>query len=300
MLRVCAGLYAIIKNRMKKLLGKVFKEFVYGGHLLSLGASGIVLTAILVSEQNVVAGWPILLLAYLVSQLVYNYDHLDEINDPDANAERSEHLKELKKYYTFTLVVYLFLFAFASLYTSIGSVLIAATIVFGGFIYTKKAKSITKHIVGFKNIYISFFWALLIFLPPSHYHLSPFNSVIWIMTIYIFLRLLVNTVFFDIKDIKEDGIKGLKTLPVVFGIEKTIDFLRLANIISGLGVVFFVIKGTIPVFSLTLLLFVLYSLYYLRKSLAKDKGWVRMASYLIVDGEYFLTPIILLVGRTTF
>ena len=52
------------------------------------------------------------------------------------------------------------------------------------------------------------------------------------MFLFIFLRGIINVTFFDIKDIESDGARGLKTLPVMLGRERTLKFLHWLNIFA--------------------------------------------------------------------
>jgi len=104
--------------------------------------------------------------------------------------------------------------------------------------------------------------------------------------------------FFDIKDIESDGARGLKTLPVLLGREKTYKFLNALNIFSFIPLVAGVYLGIIPVFGLSLLGFYFYDLYYLRKAKFADGQSLRKISYTLADAEFILWPLVLLLGRT--
>jgi 4-hydroxybenzoate polyprenyltransferase len=283
-----------------KLLKKLIKEFIYGGHLLSIGAASIVWSTLIIVGHNLENAWPILLLAYLSSQIVYNHDHLDEINDEFANAERSKHLRETRNYQIVSLIFYVSLFVVTSFFTTLEASLLAFFIVIGGIFYTKKAKKFTKRITGFKNIYIAFFWSILAFFIPFHYTEASFGATVLTFAFFIFVRWILNTVFFDIKDEKDDKKKGLKTLPAEYGLSKTIFYLHIVNIISGLIVGIGVLLQIIPVFGLSLLTLSLYSFYYLYKTKGISESRLRVVSYVVVDGEYLLWPFILLFSKMIF
>ena len=139
------------------VLRKVLKEFIYGGHLLSLGAASIVWTVVILTNQP--SDLSLYFLAYLVSQIVYNFDHLSDLikTNKKANAERTGYLEKTKYFQIATFVIYIAAFLFMSRHTTASAFWLASAIVAGGILYTLKAKKITKEILGFKNLYIAFF-----------------------------------------------------------------------------------------------------------------------------------------------
>ena len=52
------------------------------------------------------------------------------------------------------------------------------------------------------------------------------------MFIYMFLKLFINIVHFDVKDISSDSIKKIKTIPIILGKKNTYVLLNLINMLS--------------------------------------------------------------------
>ena len=159
-------------------------------------------------------------------------------------------------------------------------------IVIAGIFYTLFLKSLTKKVSGFKNLYVAFMWALAPQIVIGIYY-NIFNKIIIILFLFIFLRWIVNTTFFDLKDIKTDQNEGLKTLPITLGQEKTLYFLHFINFISFIPILFGVFKNILPFYSISLLIFFFYSFYYL-KAAEKEKSDIHFLSYIMTDGEYLL------------
>lgn len=278
------------------LLKKTLFEFVYGGHLLSLGSSSIVLAVMILAGVSV--DFNLLFLAYLISQIVYNNDHLkDSIKSGDlSNKERAQHLLETRKRQSALLFLYIILFITIGLFTNVKVFLLALTIVTGGVLYTFRMKHFTQKIIAFKNIYIAFFWSLLAFLVFLNYQNDNF-LVFLIFAFYIFVRWIINSSYFDIKDLSSDRAEGLKTLPAVLGLSKTIFSLHILNIISGLIIIVSIAVKRIPPTSIVMLAFILYSFIYLYKTKSMSKKQLRIFSYVMVDGEYLLWPLFLIIGK---
>lgn len=278
------------------VIKRMIKEFVYGGHLLSLGATGIVLTVILLLN------YPIYLIAllipYLSSQVVYSYNHFREIDfDINSNPERANHIQSQKKWMGLFLSVYIISLLACLITTNVGTFVFVTLVVIGGILYTEYFKKQSNHLVtGFKNFYTSFFWALTILLVPLYYG-EKFDLVQAILFIFIFLRWVVNSAFFDIKDIESDRRRKLKTFAVSFGKHKTIYLLQVVNLISALPLILGYFLGFLNIESLFLLITVAYGAYYLIKALSLEGKKLRTLSYIVVDAEYLFWPIMILFAR---
>ncbi len=271
-----------------------FKELVFGSHLSSIGAgSGILLSVLLVLGQEI--NGLLLISVYLALQVIYNYDHFSDLqNEDDTNGERNNYLKR-KRDPLFLLIFYIVLLAFISLTVSFNTFLFFILFVFGGALYTEKFKRVTKRIPFFKNFYVSLFFAILPLSIIFSYERIEIIPLILIL-LFVFTRVLLNTIYFDIKDVASDKKMGLKTVPVIYGHKRTINILHLLNVISSLIIFFGVFSNELPVYSLPLSLLFLYSFYYLKKS-KKEDGKIKTLSYLVADGEYLLWPMIIIISK---
>jgi len=90
----------IVKNKTKKNTGLkrifylVWKEFIYGGHLLSLGAVSVVFTSAILLKIKVT--WDCLLIVYLGMHSAYLYNRYKEFHkDYLTNPERTKHIKKV-------------------------------------------------------------------------------------------------------------------------------------------------------------------------------------------------------------
>ena len=281
--------------KIKKILNLIWNEFVYGGHLLSLGAVSIVYTASILLDIRIT--WDFLLVVYLGTESVYLYNRFKEYEvDFLTNPERTEHIKKYVKYIPFII----FLMTFSAIvivvyFNKISALIFGLLLFFGGLLYSKFLKKITRKIIGFKDFLISFLWAtLVIFL--AYYYFFSWNFALILMIFFIFLRLFLNTNFFDMKDIESDIKEGLLTLPVILGKKTMIKFLTIINMLSMIPIIFGVFLDILPNFSLILLLTIPYSFYYLKQT-SKESVDLHFLSYILVDGEYLLWPIFILLGK---
>lgn len=278
-----------------QLIRVVGHEFVYGGHLLSLGASAIVWSVLILSNKD--GGWPILLIPYLVMQIIYNYDHLSSEVE-DTNVERTSYLLKAKGKHISLLRFYFLVFLITCLFANVMVFLWALFMMIGGVLYANKLKPLTKKIAGLKDVYVALFWGLLVFLVSAYY--SVIDLFFFALFLFVFIRWVVNTVFFDIKDLRSDRKSGLKTLPVIWGVKRTVMFLHVLNVFSGIFLICLVNLDIFPHYSLLWLFLVLYSGYYLWVGSRLEGKALRNISYVVVDGEYLFWPFLLFVGMIFF
>ncbi len=286
-------------NLVKSIFLKLSVEFVYGGHLLSLGASGIVMTVILLLGLPI--NFIILAISYLGSQIIYTYNHYKELGvDILSNPERSQHILQRSNFIKLSLIFYSVVLIILLALTNIPTILFILFIVLFGILYTEGIKNFfSKYLLGFKNIYTSFFWALIILVVPIYYGLDLELFFIYFF-IFVLLRWIVNSTFFDIKDIESDKKLGLKTMAVYFGKNKTIMILQLINLLSLIPLLLGILNKVIPLEGIILIFFIIYGTTYLIVSQNIQKKDLRTLSYIVVDGEYIFWPIILIIGEIIF
>ncbi len=281
---------------LKKLLEKIWNEFIYGGHLLSIGGSAMMVSILIILELKI--KFPILVIGYLIPQIIYTYNHLKEIEkDKTGNPERVSHLMKPRKVFYILGIFYLFSLFIFSVILGTDMLLLVSVLMMGGMLFSIGIKEITKKITCFKNIYTSLFWALGPVLIVSLYYHIPIVPALLYLFLFIFLRLIVNTIYFDIKDIYSDKKEKLRTVPVILGKEKTLNILHLINIISFIPVIVGIYLNYLPFFSLALLIVYFYSYYYIKISEKVSSVNIRKLSYIMVDGEYFIWPILLVVMK---
>jgi 4-hydroxybenzoate polyprenyltransferase len=270
-----------------------WNEFIYGGHWLSIGASAIALSTMIL--LNFTIKWEFLLIVYLGTQCIYNYNHYKEIDKDSLN--NSERVGHLKKYYihlpTITAIYGIMYFSLLLYFSERQSVFFGGFLLILGLLFTYKGKQISKKIIGFKSIYTAFSWALLPIF-TAIYTSYKIDETLFLFFLFVFLRWMVNTIAFDIKDIKSDKKEKLLTVPIVFKY-KLIKLLHVLNFLSFAPIVIGVYFGYFSVYVFALFLLFFYSFYYIGKS--KDENVdVQSVYYVFVDGEYYYWPILLLLG----
>ncbi len=273
------------------ILKSIGFEFVYGAHLLSLGGVGIILSILLVTNLEI--NFVFLLMIYLMYQVVYNYNHFRELkSDLLSNPERSKHLSTRQRWISISPFFYLVLLVGSLITTNIPTLLLVSFITIGGILYTEYFKKI--RILGFKSYYVSFFWALSIMLIPLFYSQNNFTTYVY-FAVFIFLRFMVSTIFFDIKDIDSDKRMNIITFPIKWGKKKTIYILHIINIASILPVLLGIYLEQLGIYSLLLASVLVIDFIYLAVSMNLKNKDLRILSYLVVDGQYMFWPLIIFI-----
>ncbi len=280
-----------MKIKINSIIKSLWNEFVYGGHLQCLGGIGIIYFFGFVFQVKI--NWHIFLVAYLVFYPIYASDRIKEIkNDEISNPERTKHIKKYIKITSkIILVLFLSLIVFLFYLKNLKLALFSLSILVMGLLYPIYFKNITKKIFFFKNLYVALFFAIAVFFPIIYYSYN-LSYTILVLMFYIFLRTLLMQFYLDCKDVKIDKIVGLKTLPVLFGKQKSLFILKTINLlITPLIIIFIVFLFDFP--SLIVLLFLIGILVvHLSHVLIKKDNYY---GYVLVSSEFFFWLILLLI-----
>jgi 4-hydroxybenzoate polyprenyltransferase len=280
---------------MKKVLNVIWNEFVYGGHLHSLGVASLIFTGSVI--LNVKIGLEFLIIVYLGIHSAYLYNRYKEFDaDFATNPERTGYIKKYVKKIPYIVILSFLIIISILLYNKNFTALFFSIFIFLiGLLYSELFKNFTKKILGLKNIFIPLLFSSLIILLIIYYHFQ-FNLSVFLIFIFIFIRVFNNTVFFDIKDIESDAKEKLLTFPVVFGKKKIFYFLNIINILSGIVLIIGVALKILPIFCLILMILIFYNFCYFKKSQSPAANFKQIA-YIYADGEYLLWTILILLGK---
>jgi 4-hydroxybenzoate polyprenyltransferase len=286
-----------IRRLSSGILNGIRYEFIYGGHLVSLGAPAYVLSVSMLMGIEPLKG--LLLITYLMPLIVYNYNYFGEMDlDASTNPERVHYIKSKIAVYPYIIVAYiLILVAALCLYTNWGLIEFAAILVIGGILFTVVLKDFTKKIPMFKNAYTALIWAFGGTFTLVFYMSLPVGWFFILVFAFMYMRSIANVIFFDLKDMESDATRGLKTLPAMIGKKRTIQFLYVLNVIGFVPLLAGVYYGIIPLIGLALLPLMAYSFYYLRRAETAGDVELRAVSYTLADAEFLMWPVLLIMGQ---
>jgi len=272
-------------------------ELIYGAHFTAIGCPSLILVVSMLTCVNItIIG---LTTAYIIPLIIYTLNYNMEIDtDHITDLNRARYILGRKKIFPFLLALYLvILILLILILCNFNFSIFVLFTLSGGLLYTSVFKILTKVITGFKSIFISAVWAYtsaFFLLFYNSIGLKDYNLLIFA---FIFLKIFINVVFFDIKDIESDAVKKLRTIPIIPGKDHTLVALHLINLIAFILLFAGVYMGRLPIFSLSLTIFYFYSAYYLIKGKTANGESLLNYSYIMADAEFILWPIVLFIGK---
>ncbi|ASJ04466.1 hypothetical protein A3L01_03470 [Thermococcus barossii] len=223
---------------------------------------------------------------------VYGINKLTDIREDEVNnPERVGYVKRVAKALRYSVVVSLVLAVLLSALTSPLAVLVVLFPIVAGTLYSIRllpGYPRLKDITGVKNLIIAITWAngtaFLPYLVTGGVELQRVALIYY----FFFMKSMVNTMLFDVRDIEGDRINGIQTIPVKLGLERSRALLLLLNstfipwIITAHSFGYF--GKYMPVLAFSILNGYIYILYFTRRNYRPGKildVWV--------DGEWFYT-----------
>jgi len=254
-----------------------------------------------------VGATPLLLfMAYLFSYGAYMMNRGAEIeSDVLSHPERTAHLSPRGKYLPEIslgcfLIGFLLAISVNLIFTVALLVPLALSILYSigskrlvGVLGTTKLKD--QLLV--KNFVVSLGWSLIPLLVGLYY--LKFEPVLLLFALFIFLRFMVSTLIFDIRDAEGDKKLGIRTVPSVYGVAKTYELMAALDL-ATLGYLALVVAlGLVPSFTATFAVLPLYSLGY--SALARRPGAnIGFLCDVVVDGEYLAWGPLMYIGAAIF
>ncbi len=291
-------------------LARLLDHLTHGGVILSIGGAGTAAMALLLSN---ISNPPLLALAYgfLLIFTVYRIDKILEVHEDLLNQpSRVEYITSSKnKFVLYGLPVLSYAVALALAFSAnIYSFIITVVSPIWIAAYTTEFPAWLKKISGYdkikaipfvKTAYSATAWGMLgvsavLFAKPTLTYalLIPFS--------FVFLRLLVSLIVFDMRDVVGDKKVGVNTVPVLFGLKKTQKILYVLNALSALFLLLLIFTNTIPKSAAFLLIAIALAFYYIKKS-AEPKTDKIFLCNVIVDGELALwLPLSLFASTFSF
>jgi 4-hydroxybenzoate polyprenyltransferase len=280
--------------QIKKFAKFLWNEFVYGGHLLSLGAVSIVFTSAILLDIKIT--WDCLAIVYLAIYSAYLYNRFEEIEkDFLTNTERTVHIR--KYYKKIPLIIVCSVATLIGLLLYFGNTKILFFSIFllsMGFLYSIFFKKITKKIIGFKNFFVALMWASLILFLAFYYLYDISNLSLSLLFIFVFLRCFMGTSLYDVKDIEIDKKENLLNLSIILKQKTLFPLLNLINILSLLPILIGIYFNLFPFFSITLFFIILIAFYSLKIIKNKEKNIAYLSEILLGTEKIFWSFFILL------
>ncbi len=234
--------------------------------------------------------------SFLACFATYNLNKLTDIKEDSVNVpERAGFIEKNKPYVILATIASFSTALILAFLQKPLSIFIFLFPFFMGFIYSIKISNFRlKDITGVKNIVVAFPWAVLgTFLPLA---VSFCDYTIMLLIFYfLFIKVFINTVVFDVRDIEGDRLSGVRTIPVFFGRHKTRNLLLSLNSTILLWLAFSYFMGFFHRYLIVLIFCIFYGYWYILY-FCKDRAKIGTSVDLLVDGEL----IIIVLMATAF
>jgi 4-hydroxy-3-methylbut-2-enyl diphosphate reductase len=235
--------------------------------MIALGAGCLSLTASRLRQAPL--NWIYFAITFLHIYAMHILNHLldrgaAEYNDPD----RSEFYQRHRSAFFFSgiaavlvslalalhlgLAPFLFLIALSALGILYSFQIVPA--VWQRFTRMKKIKDLPAS----KTLSVALGWGAVTTLIPAMAEQQPVNLSLIMIFFVICSFVYISSGLFDILDIQGDMIVGKETLPIIIGEEKTIRVLKIISLATMAGLSAGVLGGLLPLWSLWLLISLLY------------------------------------------
>lgn len=219
-------------------ISNAFYFLIYSSIYLSIAGASMVYISC--TMQHIPYSPSLLAIMFLATFSVYNINRKtdekeDAINHSDRYSFTSRYGKVLS---TSAILAYILAITLALCYGA-KTALISAIPLVCGILYSiawlpKEFKyRRLKEIPFVKNLVVAFAWASTPALLPVYSNSSNANVATLIVIMFFFTLVFINSVIFDLRDTEGDAASGVKTIPVVFGEQRTINFLACLNILFG-------------------------------------------------------------------
>ena len=283
-------------NRIQPTRQIVIQLFVYSSLCLSItGAAMVYISCFLQGLPFDPAAAAILMLIVFA---VYNLNRkTDEDEDLINHTERYAFTKKYESIlFRSAIGAYIVAICHSAL-QGVDSLLVTAAPLIAGIVYSVPLFPAwfgfrrLKEVPVMKSLIVAFSWTIpTVLLPVCHAGLSA-NAATGIVGVFFFSQVFTNTVVFDLRDVEGDAASGVRTIPTVLGIGKTLLLLTGMNLTVGAALV--VAGGALSGLGVALLLAagMVYAQGYLLcfRRFGKEKLFFE----LFTDGEFIMLAVAL-------
>lgn len=290
-LREINNYWAYFERNTRNIFDFIMKVFAFlSVSSLFIGGTGFFKTYI---GYILLGMHPNILVCFAVFLISFSVYTLDKIADLDKDiTNMPERMRFLKGRKNLVLTCAIAAFLFSMILTFLDkplSLLIILVPVGANAIYgTRLIPGLPrlKDIPVMKNVVVAVSWALVTILIPALHLANPESWIVFMIVYFMFIKTFIDTVLYDVRDVKGDRENGVRTIPVLIGPEKTVIVLLALNSTLLFGLIF--VDAALKLLMMALIIYgYAYVLYFKEKRnpLALD---------FCVEGEWMLATAFLI------
>jgi 4-hydroxybenzoate polyprenyltransferase len=272
-------------------LDRVLSFLTSNAILVSCTTTGILfVSSLLLNSLNV---W-LLLACFFLTLTTYNLNRLTDLDEDLINAP--EKANYAKKHQTGILLTVLGSGGAALLFASFCDLFAVCVILIAiglGCLYSVRIFGFRlKDVFVVKNVTIAGTSVICAAFLPLAVHFS-INMAISLVAYFVFIKVLINTILFDVRDVEGDRLAGAETVPVLLGKQRTKGLLLGLNATLVPWVALSILQGFFYRYIAVLAASVVYGFWYIVR-LCRDEGTTRKSVDLLVDGEWILIAVVVI------
>jgi 4-hydroxybenzoate polyprenyltransferase len=228
---------------------------------------------------------------------IYSLNKLTDKDEDSINLpERADYVIGNEKPLLFILVISYLIAILLGFSVNIWAVIVILFPLFAGIIYSVEISHNIprlKNITGMKNVIVVLSWTVgSTFLPT----ICAYKGIILTALIFsfIFIKIFVNAVIFDIRDIKGDKENNIKTVPVVIGRSKTKKMLFAIHSLLIPWLALSIYWGFFTRYLPVLVFCIIYGYWHIHYFCNTEKI-PKFATDILVDGEWILVAALCVI-----
>jgi 4-hydroxybenzoate polyprenyltransferase len=235
---------------------------------------------------------PLLLACFFLTVSTYNLNRLTDLDEDSINAP--DKANYTKKYHTRVVLTVVGSGGAALLFASfcdLSAVIVIFLAICVGCLYSVRIFGFRlKDVLVVKNVTIAGTSVICAALLPLAVHFSNFIAIS-LIAYFVFIKVLINTILFDVRDVEGDRLAGAVTIPVSLGRQRTRGLLLGLNSTLLPWIALAVVQGLFYKYIAILAASVAYGYWYILH-LCRDGATVRKSVDLLVDGEWVMIAIV--------
>ena len=258
------------------------------------GALKVIFSGLLYNIFNIYT--PIL--TFLITFGIYGLNKLTDLKeDAINNPDRAMTIGRIDVVFKLTVALSFILSMVLGFLVDFSTILVLIFPLLFGILYSiKLSKNLPrlKDITGVKNLSIALSWSVVSTFLPVIYILEKKEVLIILIFYLFFIKSLINSILFDIRDIEGDRKSNIRTIPIYLGKDKTKKLLLILNSTFIPWLIIANHAGFFQGYFLVLLFLIFYGYWYILQ-FSREISKIGKSMDLFVDGEFIIIAIFALV-----
>jgi 4-hydroxybenzoate polyprenyltransferase len=253
-------------------------------------SSFIVLSILYVSFllQGILSSALLLLAAFLLAMSVYSINRVTDLEEDSVNMpDNGRFVKKNRDYWLFAAFESIIIAVILAFFTNPAAIIVILFAFCVGVFYGRGSRRFRlKNVLFLKNIIVAGTMATAAVLLPLAVH-ANIVFIVLLVAYFIFLKILIEAVLHDVRDVEGDRKAGVRSVPASLGMKKTRNLLLLLNSTLVVWLAFSLFQAIFYPYIFVLILSVLYGYWIILRITRPDAKRSRVW-YSLVAGEWMI------------